>query len=83
AYSFRFSKLKKHICNEGSVQAYIKTGEYQQILPVVRHHEDSKTQWTSTTDYEYKPEEITFFVTNSDFVDERPETMLFRVALMW
>jgi hypothetical protein len=25
-------------------------------LPVVRHHEDSKTQWTSITDYEYNPD---------------------------
>ncbi len=82
-YSFPYSKLEQYICDEGSVQAYLKSGEYQQALPIVRHHENSRAQWTTTTDYEYRPGEITFFVTNSDFIDERPESMTFRVVLMW
>lgn len=39
--------------------------------------------WTRTVDYEYLPGKLNIYVTNSDFFQTQPETMTFRVVLIW
>ena len=82
--SFNFPKLTENVFDGGSVSAYLDDSFYQQVLPIVRHHEDREGfQWTTTTDFDFEIGKIKFYVTNSDFVNERPEAMTFRVVLMW
>jgi hypothetical protein len=85
SYSFSYPKLDNFIYNNGIVLVYLESdGTYQQMLPVVFHQENGiDPPWTTTTDFDYEIGKITFYVTNSDFYNQRPETMLFRTVLMW
>ena len=78
-----FSFIDQYIYDFGIIKTYIDYGVAQQELPIVRHYEESGFRWTQTTDYEFEVGKITFYVTNSDFFEERPESMLFRVAIIW
>ncbi|OPZ96791.1 MAG: hypothetical protein BWY72_01504 [Bacteroidetes bacterium ADurb.Bin416] len=85
-YSCRVNmpELSSFIYQNGMVQAYYKTADYQQQLPYVRHYENlAGDLWTRTIDYDYEVGYMNFYVTNSDFVNERPETMKFRIVLLW
>jgi len=54
----------------------------QQVLPYVRHYENADgARWTRTVDFEYSPGSMTIIVTNSDFLDEIPPLMDFRVVM--
>lgn len=82
--SFRIKGLDSYIYNNGTVMAYVMFGDYQQILPYTRHYEsEAGQQWTRTIDFDFSEKNIVFYVTSSDFVDEQPEEMVFRVVLMW
>jgi len=87
-YSFKFEELTKDICNYGIVGAYLMWDEdkvtYQSQLPTVRHNKEGDDYFTCTIDYDFGPQDITFYVTNSDFyVEDKPETMVFRVAIYY
>ena len=83
-FTFQFSELSSFIYRDGLVVAYLVDNTSQQTLPVVRHFEnDKKAKWTRTIDYEINQGKITFYVTNSDFINQRPETLNFRVVMMW
>jgi len=76
--------LTDRVYTNGGVVAYIDYNDYQQVLPMVRHYGDTKGNlWTKTIDYEVEKGGITFYVTNSDFVTDAPETMYFKVILFW
>jgi len=77
------SFIDQYIYDVGVIKVYIDYGVMQQELPVVRHYGDGEFLWTRTTDYEFGIGKITFYVTNSDFFNERPEEMLFRVTIVW
>jgi hypothetical protein len=81
---FDMPEISDAIFNYGTVLAYYTLDNTQQILPYVRHYENAQgALWTRTVDFDYSPGGINFYVTNSDFYDEVPPTMNFRVVLMW
>lgn len=82
--SFNMPEITKNVYDFGNVNTYITFDQAQQILPYVRHYENEVgNMWTRTVDYEYEPGKLRIFVTNSDFYRLQPETMTFRVVLMW
>ena len=81
---FTMPEISTFIFNSGTVLCYIKIDPKQQVLPYVRHYENNLGKmWTKTIDYDFLPGEMNLYVTNSDFFNEIPETMRFRVVLMW
>ncbi|MDR0810866.1 MAG: hypothetical protein LBN23_01110 [Paludibacter sp.] len=66
-----------------AVLAYINFGDYEQSLPWTRHFENTSNIWTRTVDFDYSLRDINFYVTNSDFANDPPETMYFRVVFIW
>ena len=82
--TFTMPEITNQVLEYGNVNAYIVLDNSQQILPYVRHFQDSEGfLWTRTVDYEYLNGRFNIFVTNSDFIEEIPETMSFRVVLLW
>ena len=81
--SFKLPEIDAFIYNEGTTLAYVRNGDFQQVLPYVRHLQDANSTWTKTVDYEYSTGTINFYVTNSDFAADPPSGMEFRVVLMW
>lgn len=92
--TFDVPELDDFIYDQGLTKCYIEFNRgtdnaYQQELPYVRHFEaynDNNEQiiWTQTVDYDFGIGFVNVYVTFSDFfVDERPETMDFRLVLMW
>lgn len=90
---FDVPELDDFIYDQGLTKCYIEfnrgtNNAYQQELPYVRHFEayenDQQIIWTQTVDYDFGIGFVNVYVTFSDFfVDERPETMDFRLVLMW
>lgn len=82
--SVNLPELSAFIYQNGIVQtSYVKDG-VQLPLPYVRHHENTDGNlWTTTVDNEYEVGRMYLYVTNSDFFNERPETMNFRIVLLW
>lgn len=94
AYSFYFPELSNHIYNNGSIVAYLETtytdgSRRQQTLPYVQSRSvvvgDGYRDYIRTIDYDYTDNgDIAFYVTHSDFTyDGRPESMRFRVVMIW
>jgi hypothetical protein len=82
--TFNVPQVTKYVCDNGNVQAYYQSGQVQQVLPYVRHYENNEgALWTQTVDYDYSPGAINVYVTNSDFYEETPPAMKFRVVIMW
>jgi len=72
------------IYDEGTVISYIVTKTSQQVLPSVRHYENTEgNMWTQTIDYEFSEGSLDLFVTNSDFATIPPGDIKIRVVLMW
>jgi len=85
-YSYQFSmpEISPAIYNTGSLTTYVVLDNAQQSLPYVRHYEDANgAMWTRTVDCDYSVNQMNIYVTNSDFADDAPGTMNFRVVLMW
>lgn len=81
---FSMPEINATVYNDGSVISYIEITGAQQPLPYVRHYENAAgAMWTRTVDYDYSVGGINMYVTNSDFIVDPPETMNFRVVLMW
>lgn len=82
--SFNMPEITSFIYDYGNVQTYIYVNNAQQILPYVRHFEDAVGNlWTRTVDFDYSPGNLIVYVTNSDFIKDLPETMSFRVVILW
>lgn len=90
-YSCEFDvpDLTDQVYNAGLVTCYIDYDGAQQVLPCVRHrHENYEEngewldyQWTETTDFEYSIGSVTLYFTSSDFYDDLPAAMQFRLVL--
>ena len=77
-------ELTEFIYDFGSVTNYVDFGNSQQVLPMVRHNKNDKNVlWTTTIDYDFAVGNVKYYVTNSDFFDEVPAEMNFRLVLMW
>ena len=84
SYHFPINEINSNIYNNGAVVGYIELDDRQQTLPYVRHFENSNgIMWTRTVDFDYLKGGVNVYVTNSDFVSDPPETMNFRIVLMW
>ena len=82
--SFNMPEITSTVYDWGNVNAYITFDQALQVLPYVRHFENNEgVMWTRTVDYEYLPGKLNIYVTNSDFFQTQPETMKFRVVLIW
>jgi hypothetical protein len=82
--SFDMPEISTYVYNSGVVNTYITFDYASQPLPYVRHLEDAVgNRWTRTVDYEYERGKMRIFVTNSDFIEDLPEKMTFKVALIW
>lgn len=76
--------LSYQIYDGGLVNCYLYEGGAQSQLPITRYFKDDKgINWSRTIDYEYTKDEVTFFVSLSDFREEIPENMEFRVVMIW
>jgi hypothetical protein len=85
-YSCHFSmpEITYTIFKTGSVTAYYYNGDAQQLLPYVRHYQNTLGEyWTQTVDFDYTQGGIDIYVTTSDFAAIKPDAMDFRVVLMW
>jgi len=84
SYHFSVNEINSNIYNNGAVVGYIELDDRQQALPYVRHFENSNgIMWTRTVDFDYLKGGVNIYVTNSDFMSDPPETMNFRIVLMW
>lgn len=80
----RMNEITYDIYTHGGVMAYLDLSNRQQVLPYTRNYKNtSGALWTKTIDYDISEGGLTFYVTNSDFVVEPPETMYFKVLLFW
>ena len=77
-------EITPFIYSQGLVQIYYVMDGAQQVLPYVRHYEDSLgNQWTQTIDADFTTGTIKVYVTDSDFNGATPPAMDFRVVLLW
>lgn len=82
--AFEMPEITSAIYSQGTVLAYYTMDGAQIILPYVRHYENvDGDMWTQTVDFDYSVGVLNVYVTNSDFFDEVPPAMNFRVVLMW
>lgn len=83
-HTFPLTQITPSIYDAGLVQAYLYHNNGQQMLPYVQHNENlDGARWTRTIDFDYSTSDLTVYVTSSDFFNEIPEQMFFRVVLMW
>lgn len=83
-HTFPLTQITPAIYDQGLVQVYLYNNGGQQQLPYVQHNENlDGARWTRTVDYDYAAGDLTVYVTSSDFFNEIPEQMFFRVVLMW
>jgi len=83
--TFNVPEITSRVYSEGIVNVYITYGNNsQQILPFVRHNENlDGVLWTRTVDFDYSVGDLKIYVTNSDFFKDTPETMTFRVVMIY
>jgi len=83
--SFRLRNLKPNTSlDHCAVLAYINYGSYEAPLPYIRHNENEYGElWTRTIDFDYSLNDISFYVTDSDFNISRPDRMYFKVVFIW
>jgi len=82
--TFDMPEITPKVYDLGNVQVYYEADGIQQVLPYVRHYENSEgALWTRTVDYSFASGSLTIYVTNSDFFLETPPDMNFRVVIMW
>jgi len=82
--TFAMPEITPSFYDQGMVQVYVYNNGGQQILPYVQPYENlAGAQWTRTINYDYAAGDLTVYVTSSDFYNEIPEEMNFRVVLLW
>jgi hypothetical protein len=80
--SVNMPEITSFVYTSGLVQTYFVTNGAQEVLPYVRHNENANGDlWTRTVDCDYSVGIMRFYVTNSDFFNEIPPTMDFRVVI--
>lgn len=90
-YSFdNFAELQKNVIEQGMLSVYrVFSDGYYGAVPSVQLKKATDNNgetvfYTQVIDYEFATNTINFFVTNSDFyMDEKPETMTFRVVVQY
>ncbi len=87
-YVFDEFEIDDYIYNDGVIVAYLEVAEnnytLQKPLPYIINNEDSQGNiWFQTIEYDYGVESICFYVKNSDFREDRPGNLNFRVAFVW
>lgn len=82
--SFTIPEINRQVLSFGNLNAYVLFDGSQQVLPYVRHYENVEgAMWTRTVDYEYLEGKLNIYVTNSDFIQDFPEEMSFRIVIIW
>ena len=81
---FDVPEITDFIYNSGLVLCYHEINNSQIILPYVRHKQDTEgNYWTTTVDFDYAIGSVAIYITHSDFADDAPGEMNFRLVLMW
>ena len=81
---FDMPEITPYVYAQGLVQVYNVRDNVQQVLPCVRHYENTAGHtWTQTVDADFSTGNMIIYVTNSDFLGGTPPAMSFRVVLMW
>jgi len=83
---FNMPEITKNVYDNGIVSVYHELNGNQIVLPYTRHNGEYGYNWTRTIDVDFTIGSMTFYVTDSDFADVPaawPETMFFRVVLIW
>lgn len=84
AATFNVPELTQWVYNTGTLTCEVVFSDARQPLPYVTHHANDMGQiWTRTVDFQYGVRTVTIFVTNSDFYDEVPELMNFRLIMTY
>ena len=82
------SELDEYVYNNAAIVAYLEYWEndytIQKALPTITNHEDNDgIFWFQTIDFDYGVNSIAFRVSNSDFREDAPGNMHFRVVFVW
>ncbi len=81
---FNINGLSNYVFSNGVALGYVDYGSYQQPLPYTRYFENTLNErWSRTIDFDYSQDDVTFYVSNSDFANDPPEKMYFRLVFMW
>lgn len=76
--------LTQYAYDFGQFSCYLDLDGYQQVLPVVRHHNNGEILWTETVDFEFGVGCVNVICTPSDFyMEEKPESMWFRLVISY
>lgn len=82
AATFDVPVLTQWVYNTATVSCEMVYADARQPLPCVTHYKnDLGEMWTRTVDFQYGIRKVTVYVTNSDFYDEVPELMQFRLTM--
>ncbi|MDR0371060.1 MAG: hypothetical protein LBH80_04315 [Prevotellaceae bacterium] len=85
-YIFDYEDLNDFVYNNRAYLAYIEVVEgntkIQRQLPYTITHETDGVLWEQRIASDYANGSIRFYVVNTDFRDNRPDDMLFRVVLL-
>ena len=82
---FNMPEITTGVFNSGLVTTYIVLDNptAQEPLPYVRHYQNSDgSLWTQTIDFDYSANGMNVYVTNSNFLNNPPSTLNFRVVIM-
>lgn len=82
--TYTMPEINSWVYNNGVINVFQTFSGATQPLPVVRHNQDSQgAQWTRTIDFDYGVRTLTIYVTDSDFEEDPPGEMTFKVAIIW
>lgn len=81
-------ELDQYVYDNAAIVAYLEYQEndymLQKMLPTVANHEDNSGDfWFQTVTFDYGINSIAFQVNNSDFREDAPGNMHFRVVFVW
>lgn len=81
--TFDVPELNSYNYETAMVTCEIYLGDARQPLPYSTHYKNEiGHQWTRTVDYQYSQGKISFYVTASDYEEDVPETMRFRLSIL-
>lgn len=81
--SFDVPELTSYNFRTAVVSCELVYTDSRQPLPVTTHHMNGLGEmWTRTVDFQYGLGYVSIYVTSSDFYDEVPEKMYFRLSIL-